>query len=648
MLGWVVRKSPMAVIRFGAFEVDLRAGELRKHGMRIRLQQQPFRILALLLEHPGEVVTREELRQAIWPTMAFGTFDEGLDAAIYKLRSALDDSAENPRFVETLPRRGYRFIGVLEGTGEPSGPAQTEQPASVPKRTSLVWVGGMTILAALVLLMATGDRPARLLGRGATSRIQSLAVLPLRNLSQDSAQDYFAEGMTEALTTRLGNTAGLRVISHTSAMHYKGTRATLPEIGRELNVDAVVEGAVLRARDRVRVTVQLVQTSTDRHLWAETYERDLQDVLGLQDAIAVAIAHEVQSRISHSQPSPVPSTRTRPVDPDAYDLYLRGRARWNEQTQQGFREAIEYFEQAIQLDSSYAPAWAGLADGYAGLGAYNFLAPKVAFANAKAAALRAVQLDETLSEAHVPLAIVLLHLDWSWTRAEEEFRHAIALNPNNAFAHQAYGTLLNCRGQFGAALGEMQRAVEIDPLSPNYQIALGFTLYRAGRYDEALRYLREVPDPHGDSEGSHRRIAAIYERQGRLGEALAEWLTVLRIGGKEELAASVEQAYRAYGYAKAKRTYLLGGAAEAERRALAPYPRALLWDVAADYALLGDKDRAFEWLTRSFREGEFDVTYLAVDERLEGLRADPRFRELARRIGLPDTSTQGSIPPRTR
>jgi len=637
----------MAVVRFGSFEVDLRAGELRKQGMRIGLQQQPFRILALLLEHPREVVTREELRQAIWPTTEFGSFDEGLDAAVYRLRSALDDSAENPRFVETLPRRGYRFIGVLEGAVEPSAPAQTEQPASIPKRTSLVWVGGLTILAALVLLMATGDRPARLLGRGATSRIQSLAVLPLRNLSGDSAQEYFAEGMTEALTTKLGNTAGLRVISHTSAMHYKGTRATLPEIGRELKVDAVVEGAVLRAGDRVRVTAQLVEASTDRHVWAETYERDLRDVLGLQDAIAVAIANEVQSRISVSQPSPVPSTRTRPVDPEAYDLYLRGRARWNEQTLQGFREAIEYFEQAIQLDSSYAPAWAGLADGYAGMGGDNFLAPKVAFANAKTAAQRAVQLDETLSEAHVPLALALLHLDWSWSAAEQEFRRAIALNPNNAFAHEAYGHLLTVRGQFGAALGEKQRALAIDPLSPNYQSALGFTLYRAGRYEEALRYLREVPDPDADSEHRHRLTAAIYERQGRLGEAMAEWLTALRIGGKEELAASVEQAYRASGYAKAKRTYLLGEVAEAERRALAPYPRAQLWDVAADYALLRDKDRAFEWLTRSFREGEWEVTSLAVDDRLEGLRADPRFRELARRIGLPETSTQGSIPPRT-
>jgi TolB-like protein/DNA-binding winged helix-turn-helix (wHTH) protein/Flp pilus assembly protein TadD len=638
----------VAVIRFGSFAVDLRAGELRKQGTRIRLQQQPFRVLALLVEHPGEVVTRDELRQAIWPTTAFGSFDEGLDASISKVRSALGDSAEHPRFVETLPRRGYRFIGTLESAAPPSPPAPAGQTAPAAKRTSLVWVGGLTILAALALVTATGGRPAHLLGRAATSRVQAIAVLPLRNLSGDSAQDYFAEGMTEALTTKLGNNAGLRVISHTSAMHYKGTRATLPEISRELNVDAVIEGAVLRAGDRVRVTVQLVLTPSDRHLWAETYERDLRDVLGLQDAIANAIASEVQSRIAPSTHGPVPSTRTRPVDPDVYDLYLRGRAKWNARTLQGFREAIEYFEQAIHLDSSYAPAWAGLADAYAGLGAYNFLAPKVAFANAKAAAQRAVQLDETLSEAHVPLALALLHLDWSWSAAEQEFRRAIALNPNNAFAHEAYGHLLTHRGQFGAALGEKQRALAIDPLSPNSQHAIGATLYKAGRYDEALRYLREVPDPNADSENRHRLTAAIYERQGKLGEAMAEWVTALRIGGKEDLAASVEQAYRASSYATAKRTYLLGEVAEAERRALAPYPRAQLWDVAADYALLGDKDRAFEWLTRSFREGEWEVTSLVVDDRLEGLRADPRFRELARRIGLPDTSTQGSIPPGTR
>ena len=413
-------------------------------------------------------------------------------------------------------------------------------------------------------------------------------------------------------------------------------------------MDAVVEGALVRAGNRVRVTAQLVEASTDRHLWAETYEHDLRDVLGLQDAIAGAIANEVQTRLSSPQPSLISRTRTRPVDPEAYDLYLRGRAKWNEQTLEGLRESIEYFERAIHEDSGYAAAWAGLADGYAGMGAYNFLAPKVAFTKAKAAALRAIQLDETLSEAHVPLAIVLLHLDWSWSEAEAEFRRAIALNPNNAFAHQAYGHLLNNRGQFGAAIGEMRRALEIDPLSPSYQTALGFTLYRAGRFDEALQYFREVPDPDAHSADRHRRLAAIWERQGRLGDAMGEWLTMLRLSGNAPIAASVEREYRLAGYAEAKRTYLLGDVREAQRRAQNPYPRPLSFDIAADYALLGQKDKAFEFLERAFRDGEWPLTSLTVDDRFETLRSDPRFSDLARRVGLPGAGAPASFSQRSR
>ncbi len=651
------------IIRFGVFEVDLRASELRKHGTRIRLQQQPLRVLTLLLEHPGELVTREDLRQAIWPTNAFGSFDEGLDAAIYKLRSALGDSAERPRFVETLPRRGYRFIGAVDGVAasgtahgvhplEDQAPAPTAWPAPrdkaqqtvpMPKRGRFVWAAGLAVSVALLLTLNIGGLPGRLLRRATTPRIHSIAVLPLENLSGDPTQEYFADGMTEALTTHLGGTRGLRVISHTSAMHYKGTLETLPEIGRQLHVDAVVEGAVLRAGNRVRVTAQLVEAPTDRHLWAETYERDLGDALGLQDAIARAIANEVQIRLLSSQPSPMTSARTRPVDPDAYDLYLRGRSEWNEWTEQGVRKSIEYFEQAVQKDASHAAAWAGLSDAYQFLGQFNLLPPKVAWAKAKVAALRAIQLDETLSEAHASLASVWLHKAWSWSGALKEFQRAIALNPNNAWAHYGYGYVLSARGQFDVAIAEMKRAQELDPLSPYKQNALAVTLYRAGRYEEALRYFREVPDPDVNSEHRHRVMAAIYERKGRLREAMAEWLTALSLGGKQEVAASVERAHLSSGFAEAKRTYLRGDLREAQRRAQNAYPRPLSFQIAVDYALLGERDRAFEWLERAFREQEGALMFLTVDNRLEDLRADPRFRDLARRIGLlPDPGVQDS------
>jgi len=641
------QQSARRVVRFGVFQVDLRAGELFKQGIKIALQQQPFRVLALLLERPGEVVTREDLRQAIWPAGTFVEFDVGVDAAIHKLRTALGDSAENPRLVETLPRRGYRFIAAVDGAvAEEASPAAAAVPTS--KRRPHAWAAATAIGVALLLAVNTGGLRVRLPGRAAP-RIHSIVVLPLGNLSGDSAQEYFAEGMTEALVTRLGKTAGLgglQVISHTSAMHFKGTRETLPEIARQLHVDAVIEGAVLRVGNRVRVTAQLIEASTDRHLWAETYERDLRDVLGLQDEIARVITNEVHMRLSSSQPSPVASTPVRPVDPDAYDQYLRGRSEWNEWTEQGTRKSIEYFQRAVQRDPGYAPAWAGLSDAYAHLGQFLLLPPRVASFKARAAAERAIQLDETLSEARVSLAGALL-LQWSWSAGEKELQRAIALNPNNALAHQWYGWLLSARGQFDAAIREMRRALELDPLSPNKQNSLAATFHRAGRYDEALQYFSDLPDPDLNSEGRHRRIADIYERQGRVAEAMAEWLVVLRLGGKQEVAASVERDYRASGFAAAKRTYLWGHLQEGGGRAQDARPRPRPYSIAGDYALLGERDSAFAWLERAFRERVGVLMFLSVDDRFETLRPDPRFQDLARRMGLADTAREGSAVLRT-
>ena len=473
--------------------------------------------------------------------------------------------------------------------------------------------------------------------RAAPARIQSIAVLPLGNLSGDSAQDYFADGMTDALITDLGKIAGLRVTSRTSSMHYKGTRESLPAIGRQLNVDAIVEGAVQRAGERVRVTAQLILVSSDQHIWAETYERDVRDVLDLEDAIARAITNEVQMRVSSSPHGPVASGRARAVDPDAYDLYLRGRAGWDSWTEHAVKSSIEYFKAAIQRDSDYAPAWAGLSDAYMGLGGANVLPTQVAWPNAKAAALRAIHLDESLSEAHASLAMALAHGDWSWSEAESEFRRAIVLNPSNAYAHQMYGDILEARGRFEEAIGEMRRALELDPLSPNKQSSLAASYYRAGRFDEALKYLLPVPDPDFISENRHRRVAAIYERKGRLKEAVTEWLMALQLSGKQDLVPSVEHAYRTSGYAAARRAYLTGDLRVVLRRAASGYPRPRSLDVAADYALLGDGGRALQWIDRAVRDREWPVMYLNIDDRFESVREDPRFRLLARRIGLSES-----------
>jgi TolB-like protein/DNA-binding winged helix-turn-helix (wHTH) protein len=625
----VPQQSTRGRIRFGAFEVDVRAGELRHHGTKIRLQQQPFRILALLLERPGEVVTREELRQAIWPA-TFVEFDEGLDAAIHKLRYALGDAADHPRFIETLPRRGYRFIGTVDDASE--RPPNERAPRAWSRYWPAVLAAGLVLTVALLLGANIGGLRDALIG-GPPARIRSIAVLPLGNLSGDSAQEYFAAGMTEALVTTLGGIGALHVISQTSATHYKGARETLPQIARQLHADAVLEGAVLRVGRRVRITVQLVDASTDRHLWAETYESDLRDVLVLQDEVARAITNEVRIRLSPREPARLAGAR--PVNPEAYDLYLQGRYEWSKWTDEGLKRSIGYFEQAVRQDSGYASAWAGLSDAYDLLAVFGSLPMEVALPKAKAAALRAVALDDGLSEAHVSLAGVLLHLEWSWSAAERELQRAIALNPNNAMAHQWHGYYLTAIGQLEAAIAEMRRALELDPLSPNKQTSLAGTLYRAGRYHDALQYFLQVPDPDRISESRHRRVAAIYERQGSEPEAMAEWLTALRVAGKRELARSVERAYRASGYPEARRTLLWGDVRELQRRATNAYPRPLAFEIAADYALLGERDRAFEWLQSAIREREAGLMYLKVDDRLAGLRSDPRFRDLLRRTGLP-------------
>ena len=467
----VSQQSARTAVRFGAFEVDLRAGELRKNGTKIRLQQQPFRVLALLLERHGEVVTREELRRAIWPD-AVVDFDEGLDATIYKLRNALGDSAENPRFVETLPRRGYRFIGVVDGAVASDGaheePPREQRAAGARSKRWSVALGALALAVALSLASNIGGLRDRLMGGATSERIHSIAVLPLRNLSGDPAQEYFADGMTEALITSLGRVGGLRVISRTSAMHYKGSHQTLPEIARQLHVDAVVEGAVLREGNRVRITTQLVEASTDRHLWAESYEGDLRNVLALEDKVARAITNEVKIRLSLQEQTRLASAR--PVNPEAYDAYLKGRYQWDDWTEVGLKKSIEYFAHAVKQDPDYAPAWAGLADAYVLMSLFGFVPSDVALPKAKAAALRAIQLDQTLSEAHVSLAGIHLHLEWSWSASEAELRQAIALNPNNALAHQFYGYYLSALGRFDAAIAEMERALEIDPLSPNSKI----------------------------------------------------------------------------------------------------------------------------------------------------------------------------------
>jgi TolB-like protein len=517
-------------------------------------------------------------------------------------------------------------------------------------------VGGVAaaILLALLFGLNAGGLRERLLGRASAARaaaghIRSLAVLPLEDLSKDPEQEYFADGMTEALITDLGKLGGLRVISRTSSMHYKGTRKTLPEIARELNVDAVIEGAVLRSGNRVRITTQLVEASTDRHLWAETYERDLRDLLALQGEVAREVARQVDVELTPQEQTRL--LRRPPVDPEAMEVYLKGRY---DLSGAQFDQGIEHFKQALHKEPNYAQAWAGLAEAYDSL-SYGFasqfrpklpagLAETRAFntellAKAKAAAIKALQLDQSLSQAHVSLGEVLMDVDWSWSAAEKEFQRAIILDPSNAFAHSEYGENLMAWGRLDEAVAELNRARVLDPLSFRTEVFLARTFSAAGRYDEALQHWREVFALGGPMAYAwHRRMAIAYEGKGMEQEAVAELVTALKASAKEhgsrryqDLATVVLQKYASSGYAEAKKAFLRGGIIR--ENAIGFYVGPIY--MAEDYAELGENDKAFEWLDKLIQSKTPGRKWIKVDERLKVLRADPRFRDLVRNLGFP-------------
>ena len=446
---------PPRTIRFGVFELDVRSGELRKQGRKIRLEGQPVHILICLLENPGELVTREELHRRLWPADTYVNFEHGLNAAVKRLRRALNDSADNPRFVETLPRRGYRFLAPVESVraeeDTPVVPEVLEKPEPAleepsraeahrrvaPMQWLLAWKKfGLALLVVFGILIAWMLRPKNT----RSPVIRSLAVLPLENLSHDPSQDYFADGMTDELITELGQISELRVISRTSVMTYKGARKSLPQIARELNVETVVEGTVLRSGDQVRITAQLVQAPADKQLWAQSYEGDVRQTLALQNIGRPRhLTEQIHIELTSHERDVLKNVKA--VNPDAYEAYLKGRYFWNKRTADGMKKAIDYFNQAIEKDPNYAQAYAGLTDSYALAGdwKYGVLAPKEAYPKAKAAAVKAIELDSTLGEAHISLAYCLDGFDWDFAAAGREFKRGIEFSPGYATGYEWYG-----------------------------------------------------------------------------------------------------------------------------------------------------------------------------------------------------------------
>jgi TolB-like protein/DNA-binding winged helix-turn-helix (wHTH) protein/Tfp pilus assembly protein PilF len=639
--------SPVALprlLRFGQFELDLRTGEIYKEGKRIKLQEQPCQVLALLIERQGELVSREELRKRLWPNDTFVDFDHGVNIAINKLRDALGDSPEKPQFIETLPRRGYRFIAPVDA---PKASRDGEPPAQVTGSLggragsgSITWRRAL-LPAVLALTLAAHFFSSVRAWRGdsAGSRIRSLAVLPLENLSGDASQEYFADGMTEELTTNLAKIKSLRVISRTSAMKYKNARTPLAEIARSLHVDAVVEGSVVRSGDKLRITAQLIDARTDRHLWAEDYNRDLRDVVAVQDEVARRIAQEIRTTLTPEERAHLTSQRQ--VNPAAYEAYLRGRYFWNKRTEEGTKKAMAFFEQSIGKDPNSPLAYDGLADCWISLGWYGYLSPKETYPRVKAAALKALELDATLGEAYTSLAMASMNYDWDWSAAEREFRKAIELNPNYANAHHWYADYLSAVGRHEQAIAESKRALELDPVSPIINAWLGWRYYFARQFDQAIDQYRETLEIDPDFVPVHLVLGQAYEQKGMLKEAIAELEKAASLSqGAPLYAASLAHAYAVAGRRNEAET-LLHQMNERAHHAYVPS-----FHVAIIYAGLGRKDETLAWLEKGYQERSAWMVWLKVDPRFDFVRSDARFQNLLRQLGF--LTALGQVPADTK
>jgi len=621
-----------AVIRFGVFELDTESGELRKQGVKVRLQEQPFQILQILLEHPGRVVTREELQRRVWPSDTFVDFDTGLYNAIKRLREALGDSAESPRFIETLSRRGYRFIGAVEGNGHtattPALPLGAAKPA--PRRSLRlgIWLG-LGTLAVAGAAFGVGKFWSRFSSVGTNPQIRSIAVLPLQNLSGDQNQEYFSDGMTDALITSLAQIGSLKVISRTSSMQYRQTRRSLPEIARELNVDGIIEGTVQRSGDRVRITAQLIHGPSDKHIWADSYERDVRDVFTLEREVANDIADRVRARITI--PNQTVPVQLRPVNLKALDSYLQGNFHlnkgWKGPRDEELREAGVLFQRSIDADPMFAPAYIGLAETHHNL--WSSSGDDLGIM--KSAANRALELAPGSSEAHTEVADAKEE-EWDWSGAEEEYRKAITLNPNNAFARDNFGAWLDAMGRLEEGWKEQELAQELDPASDH----LSWALYRRGDYDRAIERLRTTLQTRPDDGILRWLLSEIYAQKGMHKEWILEFSESATLLGKPEVAGRLQHAFATSGYLGARRLW----ARELEQWAATKqgyFPGM----VAQVYASLGDNDRAFHWLQQGCEhyrdQGSSDpiLQWTKIDPSFVPLRSDPRFKDVLRCMGLP-------------
>ena len=643
--------------------IDLAPRRVRRAGTVIRLQALSFDLLVTLVRAAPNLVSFDQLNERVWPGLVITP--ETIVQRVKLLRSALGDDPRTPRYIEGVRGRGYRMVAEVRPLTERQGTAESIVPPSLketkeeespsvyagvattvaaavssPSATPSAaprparwgprgWIGGaLVILAVLAASWAItryrgASKPAELTSSGIPPAIHSLVVLPLENLSGDKEQEYFADGMTDALTTDLAQIGSLKVISRTSAMQFKASKEALPQIGRDLQVDAVVEGTVARGENRVRVTAQLVEASSDHHLWARSYERDLKDVLALQDEIAQDITEQIRVKLTPKERSLL--IQVHAVDPEAYDAYLRGRYWFSLGTEEGAGKALDYFQKAIAKDPSYALAYANLAASFIQLSFSGGLPYKETIPKAREAVVKALALDPSLAEAHTQAAWVKFNIDWDWSGAEAEYKQATALNPNNASAHYYYSEYLLAMGRLDEAMKESERAQDLDPLFWKHTWWLGQVLYHARRYDDALRQDRRGLEMHPDNAYFYSAMADVYEQKKMFAEAFAARQQMLRLIEEPNVTAFGE-AYKRSGY----RGYLLKQAQVLEQ---ASNPLA-----AHMYALLNDEARAMTALEVGYNEHWSPILFLRTAPELDSIRSSPRFRNLVRRIGFPQPS----------
>ena len=571
--------DPPQTIRFGPYEARLRTGELYRKGVKLSLQEKPFQILAALLSRPGQLVTREEFRQKLWSADTFVDFDNGLNTAIAKLRETLGDSADDPRYIETLAKRGYRLVAPVRA-------------ASSTRRVMLV-------------------------------------VLPFENLSGDPEQEYFSDGLTEEMIAEVTQLSPERlgVIARTSAMQYKKTAKRVDKIARELGVDYILEGSVRRGDSRVRITAQLIWAPDQTHLWARSYDRDLQNILDVQREVAQEIATEIQLQLTPQEQMNL--ARPRPIHPEAYDACLRGRFHVAKFSREGLEKGIDYLSQAILLDPDYALAHDGMVHYYLFANEW-LLSPRESMPKAKEAAKKALQIDDSLADAHASLGMVHFWYDWDWSAAEKEFKRAIDLNPGLASAHELYGWYLAAMGRSALALATEKRALELNPLSAEVNAILGHILYLARNYDQAIEQLHESLDIDPNYWFGHLLLGLALQRKGEHAQAIAEFerARVIENAIPETLAAL------GYGFA------VLGERSEAEAllrelKELSERRYVPTYLIAKVFAGLGEKGEALTWLEKAYQDRSVFVAWLKVEPEMDALRSEPRFQVLLRRLAFP-------------